>query len=236
MGTKPAPSYADIFMARRLDQRIINLAEKYKQSNENPLLIFKRFLDDIFSIFRGTTKDLHKLFNDMNSLHKSIKFTMNHTSPQKEHEDDMCDCPRQVSIPFLDVSCSIQDGKLQTDLYRKDTDRNMYLLPSSCHPPSCMKNIPFSLCLRIVRICSRADDREKQFNKLKELMKSRGYSEMMINSAIERARNIPRHIALRKVSKSKESKRPVFALTYDPRLPPVQGIQAKHWQSILGKN
>ena len=28
MGTKPAPSYADIFMARKLDQKIINLAEK----------------------------------------------------------------------------------------------------------------------------------------------------------------------------------------------------------------
>jgi hypothetical protein len=31
MGTKPAPSYADIFMARKLDQRIINLAEKIQE-------------------------------------------------------------------------------------------------------------------------------------------------------------------------------------------------------------
>ena len=172
----------------------------------------------------------------MNKLHKSIRFTMNHTSPLKEHEDDSCDCPKQVSIPFLDVSCSIQDGKLVTDLYRKDTDRNMYLLPSSCHPPTCTKNIPYSLCLRIVRICSKTEDREKQFIKLKELMISRGYSELMINSAIERARNVPRHIALRKVVKTQESRRPVFALTYDPRLPPVQTIQAKHWRSMVGQD
>ena len=86
---------------------------------------------------------------------------MNHTSPLKEDEDDRCDCQKQFSIPFLDVSCSILDGKLETDLYRKDTDRNMYLLPSSCHPPTCTKNIPFSLCLKIVRICSKAEDREK---------------------------------------------------------------------------
>ena len=108
----------------------------------------------------------------MNNLHKSIRFTMNHTSLLKEHEDDRCDCPKQFSIPFLDVSCSIQDGKL--DLYRKDTDRNMYLLPSSCHPPTCTKNIPFSLCLRIVRICSTAEDREKQILNLKELIKNGG--------------------------------------------------------------
>jgi hypothetical protein len=48
-------------MARNLDQRIINSAENYKKSNKNPLLIFKQFLGDIFSIFWGTTKDLHKL-------------------------------------------------------------------------------------------------------------------------------------------------------------------------------
>ena len=33
-------------------------------------------------------------------------------------------------------SCSIQDAKIETDLHRKKTDRNIYS-PSSCHPPSC---------------------------------------------------------------------------------------------------
>ena len=191
MGTKPAPSYADIFMARKIDNRIISLAQKYSINNKSPLTIFKRFLDDIFSIFKGTTKDLHKLFDEMNKLHKSIKFTMNHSSPANEAEDDSCQCEKQSSIPFLDVSCSIQNGKIETDLHRKETDRNMYLLPTSCHPPSCTNNIPFSLCLRIVRICSKPEYREEQFLKLKELLENRGYSERTINAAIDRARQIP---------------------------------------------
>ena len=196
MGTKPAPAYADVFMARRIDDKIISLAEKY---GKLPLSIFKRFLDDIFSIFKGSSKDLHKLFDDMNKIHKSIKFTMNHTSPTNESDEDSCDCPKQSSIPFLDVSCSIQNGKIETDLHRKETDRNMYLLPSSCHPPAFSKNIPYSLCLRIVRICSNPENREKQFLKLKELMENRGYSENTISSAIDRARRIPRHVALKRV-------------------------------------
>jgi hypothetical protein len=61
MGTKPAPSYADNFMARRIDQRIMDLAKKYGKLNQNPLTIFKRFLDDIFTIFCGNSKDLHHL-------------------------------------------------------------------------------------------------------------------------------------------------------------------------------
>ena len=112
----------------------------------------------------------------------------------------------------------------------------MYLLPSSCHPSSCTKNIPFSLCLRIVRICSKPEYKEKQFIKLKELMVSRGYSERTLDSAIERARTIPRHVALRRVLKKQEVKRPVFALTYDPRLPNIQNIQAKHWRSMVGQD
>jgi hypothetical protein len=107
-----------------------------------------------------------------NQLHRSIKFTMNHTSSPAEAAENRCKCKRQFSIPFLDVLCSIQEGKIETDLFRKDTDRNMYLLPSSCHPPSCTKNIPFSLCLRIVRICSKPEYREKQFLNLKKLMES----------------------------------------------------------------
>ena len=67
MGTKPAPSYADNFMARRIDQRIMDLAKKYGKLNQNSLTIFKRFLDDIFTIFCGTSKDLHQLFDEMNT-------------------------------------------------------------------------------------------------------------------------------------------------------------------------
>ena len=70
----------------------------------------------------------------MNRLHKSIKFTMNHTSSPGGQKDDKGECNEQLSIPFLDVLCSLQDGKIETDLYRKETDINMYLLPSSLAP------------------------------------------------------------------------------------------------------
>ena len=236
MGSKPAPSYANIFMAKRIDDAIISLAHKYATNDKSPLTMFKRFLDDIFSIFKGTTKDLHQLFDELNRLHKSIKFTMNHRSPPNEAEVDSCQCAKESSIPFLDVSCSIQNGKIETNLHRKETDRNMYLLPTSCHPPSVTKNIPFSLCLRIVRICSKPEYREEQFMELTKLMVSRGYSERTLNAAIERARGIPRHIALRRAATRQAEKRPVFALTYDPRLPPIQSIQAKHWRSMVSQD
>ena len=71
---------------------------------------------------------------------------------------------------------------------------------------------------------------------MKKLLQNREYSERTIEAAVDRARQIPRHVALRRVLRKKENTRPVFALTYDPRLPDIQSIQAKHWRSMVSQD
>ena len=110
MGSKPAPSYANIYLAKRIDNEILRLGLKYGQSGNSALLTMRRFLDDIFSIFRGTTKQLHNFFDELNKIHPTLKFTLNHTSPENEAAKDRCQCQTQISIPFLDTLCTrIQD-------------------------------------------------------------------------------------------------------------------------------
>ena len=106
----------------------------------------------MFKIFKGTKKELHNLFDEMNRIHPTLKFTINHTTPENKADCDKCDCENRKSIQFLDTSISIENGKIEVDLYTKETDRNQYLLPSSCHPKSTAKSIPFSLSLRLIRI------------------------------------------------------------------------------------
>ena len=36
MGTKPAPSYANIFMAKKIDNEILKIAEKYCRDDKRP--------------------------------------------------------------------------------------------------------------------------------------------------------------------------------------------------------
>ena len=109
-------------------------------------------------------------------------------------------------LSVLDVSCSIKQNKIVTDMYRKETDRNQYLLTSSYYPVKCTDNIPFSLALRIVKICSEIETRERRFLELKELLQERKYKTGMIYSAIEKARKIPRFKALKeKVQNFSES-------------------------------
>ena len=159
---------------------------------------------------------------------------MSHTSIRNEPKEEKCNCEEKFEIPFWDVSCSIQNGKIKTDLYTKDTDKNQYLLPSSCHPKQTTKAILFSLALRIVRVCSSPKDRDKRLMELRERLIARNYNPVMVDSALEKARKVPRGRALKKV----EIKKKTLTLTtpYDPRLPAISSIVAKHWRTMTGQD
>ena len=51
-------------------------------------------------------------------------------------------------------------------LYTKPTDKHQYLLHSSCHPIHSKRAIPFSLALRLRRICSTSETFTLRTNEL----------------------------------------------------------------------
>ena len=120
-------------MARRMDSEIIKLTIKHGEGTF-PIRMFKRFLDDIVMLWCGTVDSLHSFIKEINTIIPSIQFTLSHTFLVTDLEDttNPCKCERTTSISFLDTSLSISNGKVEVDLYRKPTDRNQYLLTSSC--------------------------------------------------------------------------------------------------------
>ena len=236
MGIHPAPSFANIYLGRRIDLEIIKIINKYVQEGNQSFKILKRFLDDLFQIFTGTTKDLHRLYEEINRIHPTLKFTMVHTTIENELDEDRCDCAETDSIPFLDTLLKIENGRIDIDLYKKKTDRNQYLLPSSCHPKSTTQAIPYSLSLRIVRICTKKENRDKRLAELKDLLLARKYPESLIDRSIEKARKIPRKVALLKVKNKTAEKRPIFVAKYDPRTPALQPIVAKHYRAMKSQD
>ena len=71
---------------------------------------------------------------------------------------------------------------------------------------------------------------------LKCYLKERGYKEDKIEAAFNRARTIPREVQLKIVNKREDNKRPVFAITYDLRLPSITSLQAKHWRTMANRD
>ena len=91
--------------------------------------------------------------------------------------------------------------------------RNTYLLPRSCHPPHIHKNIPYSLALRIKRICSRDSDFIKRSKELRRMLLARKYKLKDINVAIDRAATMNRKELL-KIKNTKTNSKTNFVFPF----------------------
>lgn len=208
MGTKMAPSYANIFMGK-LEKQILETAEK------QPLSWF-RFIDDVDMKWTETEEQLDKFMQHANSAHPSIKFT---------HEIS------RTKITFLDTTTIIKDGIMSTDIYSKPTDKHQYLSPSSCHPSHCYKSIPYSQAIRVKRICSTDEKASQRLGELRCHLKKRGYNNKSIQKGFEKAKSVPRKELLEYKVKKTNNRIP-FVVTYHPALQNVSSTIREHWKEF----
>ena len=135
---------------------------------------------------------------------------MSHTSVPGELLEDQCDCIKKREIPFLDTLSSIKDGKIETDLYIKPTDRNQYLLPTSCHPKQTTKSIPKSLGLRIVRVCSDPVKRDQKLSELKKQTTKKRVLKSFIRYIFRQSEEDPQRSCPKRSNKAKSNRKACF--------------------------
>ena len=102
MGTICAPSYVNIFMAKFEAKHI------YPYIKEKSLL-YLRYIDDIFIMWKGTKAELMTFIKQLNEKHETIKFHFR-ISPRKIASFD--------AMLYKD-----ENSNIQTTLYRKPTDQ-----------------------------------------------------------------------------------------------------------------
>ena len=208
MGTKMAPSYANIYMGS-FEKRLLQMAP-YKPLN------WHRFIDDIECKWNQPKEHVEAFMEFANSFHHSIKFTYE---------------PSCTSNNFLDTKSTLKDECVQIDLHTKPTDSHQYLLPTSCHPKHITNNIPKGLAIRVKRICSSANTCNRRLKELRGHLRKRGYKKRTIDRAFEATSNMERGELLHYREKKKNSRVP-FVATYHPDAPYIEGIIAKHWSLI----
>ena len=143
MGTKMAPSFANLFLGMFETNALTNAPWQPHT--------WWRYIDDIFMIWTEGSDRLKIFVDYLNNIHPTIKFTSSHSL---------------TNVPFLDVMVPLHNGIIETDLFSKPTDEHQHLLSSSCHPHHTKKAIPFSLALRLRRICSTDAKFKHRFNEL----------------------------------------------------------------------
>ena len=72
MGTVRAPPFANIFM-NKIDLLLRDLARRMNDSSEDPISLYKRFLDDIFMVWKGSLAELQEFLSEINKIHPTIK-------------------------------------------------------------------------------------------------------------------------------------------------------------------
>ena len=203
MGTRMAPAYTNLFMGE--------FERKALKAYADQPFLWLQYIDDILMVWTHGEEKLDNFITYLNNIHPTIKFTSERST---------------TSIPFLDVNIQLENGKIETDLYCKPTDKHQYLLHSSSHRYHTKKAIPYSLALRLRRICSKGEFFEHRSAELLSYLTKRGYKDRFVKEKILRAKQIPRSETLQEHNHDKDkSNTPVpFTITYNPALPNIQEI------------
>ena len=216
MGTKVALSLANLFMGR-LEEKLLKTAEERLNIK---LPLYKRYIDDIFFIFPYSEDKLKDFMKLVNSEHRTIKFTEEHSLTE---------------VVFVDCKVKRQPTGLYTDLYVKDTATYGYVRADSCHPKHITSKGPYSQFLRLCRNCFQDTDFEKHANDMKSHYLNRGYPQNVIDEAYTRAK--PKnhydliHTATPDNSQTKSNRIPLI-LPFNPGNPDVMKIIKKHWHLL----
>ena len=213
MGTKCAPTYACLtvaYLENSLYDRLLVIFDDNLQ-----LYVFenwKRFIDDCIIIWPFGMEKLMLFNHELNNLDENIAFTM-------EHSD--------VEISFLDVMIRKDNRDIQTDIFYKETDTKQYLRFDSCHPKSTRINIPFTLARRICLIVSEESQRHVRLQQLQQYLKRLKYPNSVIQTGIEKAKELKREDLLLNSEKNQKKIIPYIS-KYNPNNPNVFSILKKN--------
>ena len=128
MGTSAAVMWATLYYAYH---EVHTILPKYGHL----LLYFKRYIDDIFGIWSGTSDQEWTAFSEDINNFGILKWDINQITPTK-------------SVNFLDMTLSIKHNKIISKTYQKEMNLHLYIPPSSEHPLNNIKGVIYSLVSR----------------------------------------------------------------------------------------
>ena len=138
------------------------------------ILLWKRFIDDVLMLFEGSKEECEKLVDWLNSLLPGVvKFKF-------EYSTEM--------VEFLDLKIFFENERLETDLYIKPSNLQLYLDFLSNHHEPCKQGLVYGQALRIIERCSKIEDRDHHLENLKIKLLDRNYPEKLIKEKFTQAK------------------------------------------------
>ena len=183
--------------------------DKIKPNIENLwdlILFWKRFIDDVFGVWRGTLRQFNLFVQKLNMLAKPFGI---------QFGDQQVD----RSVNYLDVTLYLDDqNQIQYKLFTKETDARLYLQTNSFHPPHVFKSVVYSQMIRVIRRNSKDATCVQDLEKLKSDLARSGHSMGMMEElepkATLRAIEMDMFGGQEKDGKSETSNKLIFSVKY----------------------
>ena len=203
-GVKLAPPYACLGMGK-FEETAFSAGFHLVED----ILLWKRFIDDILMLFRGSEQKCKELVEWLNSLYPGVVRFKYEFSTEK--------------VEFLDLVIQKVNNKLETNLYIKPSNKQLYLDFQSNHPDHCKEGVIYGQALRVIERCSNTLDAENHLENLKDKLEKRNYPTKLIKSKFMKAKKHTRRdlIHQNRHEKSGEDEKVRLIFTYNKGNPPL---------------
>jgi hypothetical protein len=211
MGKVYAPSLADLYL-----EEFDEAANGYLIA----LLLYSRFLDDIFFVWTGTEDELRDFGVYLNSILEGITITLNYS---RESVDFLDTTVYKSSLPD-DTTDTVE---LLTKVYFKETDTHQLLHKQSFHPRHTCRGVLKSQMLRFKRISSSKTDFDEACMVLFRALAERNYSRRLM-------RTVKMEVWLSPTATANQDSRPIL-----PIIVPFNdfGCRLAHqWREAINSN
>ena len=197
MGTKMAPSYANLFMAELEEKLLANYPIK-------PIL-WKRYIDDILCIWPGPPSELDRFM-------KYLKPIPSHNKIHPRKFYTQCGFPRLNHLQSLRHTTSLI---LDIAPFFKSTNKFQYLEYSSAHPIGTFTSLTKGELTRLLRACSDRETYKKVSDKLLLALTERGYPNHLLRKTLD---EVPFENGTKILEKVKDDKQTYDTVKYSPDL------------------
>lgn len=133
MGSNLAPTYASTILR--------NIEEKWLKITKYKLVVFKRYIDDIFIIYDNKDNNLECFLTEFSKIYNPLELTILNTTDE---------------IIFLDLTIILNHTSktIETKLFKKEIGHSEPIPYSTCHPKHILFNTLSGESLRTTRLTS----------------------------------------------------------------------------------
>ena len=195
-----------------------------KMLNESKIKpkVWKRYIDDVFSLWEVRKKDIDRFIEQANTFHPTIKFT----AEISEKEITFLDTVVYKGERFL------KEAILDVKTHFKPTETFQYTHYSSCHPPGVKRGFIKGEAIRLLRTNSSENNFQEAMCNFKTRLEARGYPKNLIESTLSEVSFAGRQSALKKQTKQTKGKIMPFVTTYHPGVKNLKQILMQKWSLI----